>query len=87
MAQQREEIPSTKRRNNSSPVWTFFIVCDDGRVKSKKCEKKYAKFTSTSTLTKHLSNVHNIELVAEKMPNNSDEESKKSLKLNILKKI
>ena len=56
-------------------------MCDDGRAKCNKCDKKYAKNTSTSTLTKHLSNVHNIELVAEKVPNSSDEESEKKPKM------
>lgn len=75
------DSPSTKRRNNSSPVWAFFTICDDGRTKCKKCESKYAKNTSTTTLTKHLSNAHNIQLVVEKQPNNSDEDTEKKPKI------
>jgi hypothetical protein len=60
------DSPLSKRRNNISPVWSFFTICDDGRAKCNKCNFKYAKNTSTTILSKHLSNNHSIQLVAEK---------------------
>ena len=68
------DSPLSKRRNNMSPVWSFFTVCEDGRSKCKKCSLKYAKNTSTTTLSKHLSNVHSVQLVAEKESVNADDD-------------
>ena len=34
------DSPLSKRRNNISPVWSFFTICDDGRAKCSKCNFK-----------------------------------------------
>ena len=57
--------PQVKRKNGSS-VWDYFIICDDGRSKCQKCESKYSKSTSTSTLKSHLKSEHSIELIVNK---------------------
>ena len=63
--------PQIKRKNGSS-VWDYFIICDDGKSKCQKCESKYSKSTSTSTLKTHLKTEHSIELMINKDPENSN---------------